>query len=82
MGEKNKKNDSKFIHNDPFNETHSPFSRFEEKILPKIVWISFIIAFILIFVLLILSINPILAILPLGLWFIFFIIAEAFVMKK
>ena len=82
MSDKNKKNDGEFIHNYPFDETHSPFSHFEEKILPKFVWITFIIALILTFVMIILGFNVLFVILPLGVWFIFLIIIESYLMKK
>ena len=69
-------------HNYPFDSTLSPFSHFEERILPKIVWILFIMTLIVTFGLFIMGINPLVAISPLGLWFIFLVITEVYLMKK
>ena len=77
-----KNNENERSHNYPFDPERSPFTKFEERILPKIVWSSLIIALILAFVLAILGFNPLIAIIPLGLSFIFIILAEIYFMKK
>jgi len=76
------KNNNENSHNYPFDSTQSSFSQFEEIILPKIVWITFIIALILTLILLFLNFNPLFAMITLILWFIFSISAEMYLMRK